>query len=129
MDAEDVITAVVGFVGALVGAGASYLATMRAARKANAAAWAGHTIGLATALLNSDDPALRAIGAQLLAASARAVADAAETPERIKEATRSGDLADAVDEVARLDRSDGEPVDIELAEEDDDGEEQGPGQS
>ena len=127
------ITAVVGFAGALVGAGIAYLATMRAATKSNASAWAGHTISLATALLDSDDPTLRAVGAQLLAASARAVADAPDTPDRIKEATRSGDLADAVDEIGTLDRSSGEPVDIELVdgelvdgEEDDDGEEEGP---
>jgi hypothetical protein len=130
--AGDVVTALVGVGSALSGAGLSYLATARAARKAGAAAWAGHTISLATALLASDDPTMRAAGTHLLAAAARAVADAPETPERIKEVTRSGDLADAVDEVGRLEAAEGEPVDIEVvdaepAEEDDDGEE-GPGQ-
>lgn len=76
---------------------------------------------VAEALLNSDDPAARAAGTQLLAASVRAIADAPETPEKIKQATRSGDLADAVDEVRTVDASDGVPAQIELAEEDEDG--------
>lgn len=66
---------------------------MHAARSASTAAWAGHTI---------------------------AIADAPETPERIKQATRSGDLADAVDQVRTVDASDDVPAQIQLAEEDED---------
>ena len=117
--------AAIGVFGAVLGAAVAYVATTRAARKAGAAAWAGHTISLAQVLLDADDPTLRAAGTQLLAASARAVGDAPDTPERIKEVTRSGDLADAVDEVGRLEGAQGEPVEIELAGEDDDGD--GPG--
>lgn len=127
MEAGDWITALVGLIGALIGAVASYLGSMRAARSASTAAWAGHTITIAEALLNSDDPAARAAGTQLLAASVRAIADAPETPEKIKQATRSGDLADAVDEVRTVDASDGVPAEIELAEEDEDGQKEGQG--
>ncbi len=123
VDAGDLVTAVVGFVGTLVGAVVSYFASMRAAKAANTAAWAGHTIALAQSLIDSDDPAMRAAGAQLLAASVRAIADAPETPDKIKEATRSGDLADAVDEVRTVEQAGGEPAEIELAEEDEDGQE------
>ena len=127
MEAGDWITALVGLLGALIGAVASYLGSRRAAKSASTAAWTGHTIALAEALLNSDEPAARAAGTQLLAASVRAIADAPETPEKIKQATRSGDLADAVDELRTVDASDGVPAEIELVEEDDDGQEQGQG--
>ena len=118
------VAAVAGLLGALVGAAVSYVAATRAARRAAAAAWAANTITLAQALLESDDPATRAAGSTLLAASVRAIADADETPERIKQATRSGDLADAVDAVRTLEEADGQQAEIELAEEVQDG--QGP---
>lgn len=123
MEAGVWITALVGLIGALIGAVASYLGSMRAARSASTAAWAGHTIAIAEALLNCDDPAARAAGTPLLAASVRAIADAPETPEKIKQATRSGDLADAVDEVRCVDASAGVLAEIELAEEDEGGQE------
>lgn len=117
------VPAVIGFLGAVLGAVASYLGAQAAAKKSNAAASVANTVALAQALLDSDDPTHRVVGTALLAASVRAIADSDDTPDRIKQATRSGDLADAIDEVRTIEDSDGEQVEIELAEEARDGEE------
>ena len=117
MDPSDLAAAGAALLAAVLGAAVSYVAATRAARRAAAAAWAANTISLAQALIESDDPATRRAGSTLLAAAVRAVADAEETPERIKQATRSGDLADAVDAVRTLEEVGGSPAEIELAPE------------
>jgi hypothetical protein len=99
MEPSDRVAAGSGLLGALVGAGAGYFAAMRAAKRSGSAAWAATTMTVAQALLDSDDPGQRDLGARLLGASVGAIADAEDSPDRIEEATRSAELATAVEQV------------------------------
>lgn len=113
VEPSDWIAAVSGLLGALVGAGAGYLAAVRAAKRAGAAAWAANTMTVARGLLDSDDPVHRDLGSRLLEASVGAIADAEDTPDRIKQATRGVELTSAFDQVRTLEDGDGD-VAVEL---------------
>lgn len=119
MDSGEWIAAGSGRVGALIGAGAGYAGAMRAAKRAAAAAWAANTMTVAQALLDSDDHRQRELGTRLLTASVGAIADADDTPERIKQVTRGAGLMPAVDQVRNIGGSEG---DVTIEVQDGDGE-------
>ncbi|MEJ5946443.1 hypothetical protein WDZ17_14190 [Pseudokineococcus basanitobsidens] len=120
MGASAWVSAAVGLVGALVGAAAGYLGAVRSARRAGSEAWAANALSLARALIDSEDAAQRALGGRLLEAGVGAVADAEDTPERIRAATRNPDLSLAVEDLRSLggdpDAEQGAEQDVELDE-------------
>lgn len=87
--AADVITALVGLVGALIGAAAGYLGAVRSAARSNRPAWTSAALDAARSLLASDDPAARAQGSRLLQAAAAAIGADLDAPEQIRRATRT----------------------------------------
>lgn len=88
--AADVITALVGLVGALIGSAAGYLAAVRSAARSNRPAWTSAALDAARSLLASEDPAARAQGSRLLQAAAAAIGADPDAPEQIRRATRTG---------------------------------------
>lgn len=87
--AADVITALVGLVGALIGAAAGYLAAVRSAARSNRPAWTSAALDAARSLLASDDPDARAQGSRLLQAAAAAIGADPDAPEQIRRVTRT----------------------------------------
>lgn len=112
MGTDQIVTALVGLLGALVGAGAGYLGAVRAASRANRPAWASVAIEAARSLLGSEDPVRRAEGERLLSAAAAAIAGAEDAPEQLRTATRSEDRTRALERAGDLARSTGSPVEF-----------------
>lgn len=110
MGTEAIVTALVGLLGALLGAAAGYLGSVRAAGRANRPAWASVAIEAARSLIESDDPARRAEGERLLTAAAAAIAGAEDAPEQLRAATRTADRTRARERAEDLARSTGSSV-------------------
>ncbi len=88
MGAGEVTAALIGLLGALIGAVAGYLGSVRAASRTNRPAWASVAIEAARSLLASDDPEQRAEGARLLEAAGAAIRGAPDAPDQLRSATR-----------------------------------------
>lgn len=112
MGTDEIVTALAGLLGALVGAAAGYLGAVRAASRANRPAWASIAIEAARSLLDSEDPVRRAEGERLLSAVAAAIGGAEDAPEQLRAATRSEDTARALERAGDLARSTGAPVEF-----------------
>ncbi|NAZ73864.1 hypothetical protein GTQ99_00265 [Kineococcus sp. T13] len=111
MDAGDWLGAIAALVGALVGGGAAVFAGMYAARRASRSAVRGASADLIALLLQSDDPALRARGKELLFGSVEDLATSPDVPEATRraaakqladDATRSSELDQLLDRARSL---------------------------
>lgn len=110
MGTDQIVTALVGLLGALVGAAAGYLGSVRAAGRANRPAWASVAIEAARSLLESEDPVRRAEGERLLTAAAAAIGGAEDAPEQLRSATRSAGAGRAMEQAEDAARSTGSPA-------------------